>query len=98
MTPLQHKAFKRQLFPNKAKHCAECSTRIGVSGSKRRHIAAARNLQTTQGGVVSFDAFQLCESCAQNFLADKWHLLPNVCKEIRQSDLLVFGGHAGGMQ
>lgn len=98
MTPSQHKAFKKKLFPKKAKNCAECSTRIGVSGSKRRHITAVRKLRTTQGDFVSFDAFQLCEQCAENFLADKWHLLPNVCKDVQHSDLLAFGGHVGGMQ
>ena len=98
MTPTQHKAFKKKLFPKKAKHCAECSTRIGVSGSKRRHITAVRKLRTTQGDFVSFDAYQLCESCAQNFLANKWCLLPSVRKDIQKSDLLAFGGHVGGMQ
>lgn len=98
MTPSQHKAFKKKLFPKKAKNCAECSTRIGVSGSKRRHISAVRKLHTEQGDVVSFDAYQLCQSCAQNFLAQKWCLLPNVCTDIQRSDLLAFGGHAGGMQ
>ena len=95
MTSSEHKAFKKKLFPKKAKHCAECDTRIGTSTSKRRHIAFAKK---HHNGDVSVHAYQLCEPCAEYLLAEKMHMVPNLHKDMQQADLLALGQHVGGMQ
>ena len=76
------------------KHCAECKTRIGTRTSPRRRIAGVRK----SDGKASMHAYALCNSCAENLLAQRWYMLPVVSAEIAQVMHLYHSPHVGGVQ
>ena len=94
----QRQAFIAKFFPVAAKHCNECKKRIGTKKSPRRRIATLEEFGSAKGRALDVGAYQLCVTCAENLLAQKMHLLPNIVQGAKQAQELYSAQAVGGVQ